>query len=126
MVHQAFNPIKVLFLHSKTETTKQGSQDFQSYQGSIFTTEKNPGGPLTASLSILSRFYFYCADRIIIGIVLCFQSYQGSIFTVKTDNSLKLKYTFQSYQGSIFTLIRFRLVTNTADFQSYQGSIFTR
>ena len=127
---------------------RPAANNFQSYQGSIFTETLSDFLLFAMILSILSRFYFYLIFRgrlnnlhllsilsrfyfysfsiYFFFIHISFQSYQGSIFTKITVDGSSFTSTFQSYQGSIFTWILevyggFGLV-----FQSYQGSIFTR
>ena len=58
-VHITFNPIKVLFLQGICQFTVSSSQNFQSYQGSIFTLNELDKFSNGEYLSILSRFYFY-------------------------------------------------------------------
>ena len=122
---------------------------FQSYQGSIFTSEKLPAVPICVHLSILSRFYFYHTRSA----TLCFgwiafNPIKVLFLRMSNLKSESVTTVFQSYQGSIFTengrvkydgkeilsiLSRFYFYRTppensedkTKSFQSYQGSIFT-
>ncbi len=121
----SFNPIKVLFLHNNYYNSTSNN-DFQSYQGSIFTIDEYAHGmgstfsfqsyqgsiftsifgyqsPQIIQLSILSRFYFYTFYNINI-----FQSHFLSIlsrfyFYLLWQSAILQPMCFQSYQGSIFT-----------------------
>ena len=124
----SFNPIKVLFLHGCVCKSITVTIDFQSYQGSIFTTLQmseqikllltfNPIKVLFLPKGVYILYYYFTI----------FQSYQGSIFTLIYRTSafttipLSILSRFYFYEGGGWVLPGY-----TSDFQSYQGSIFTK